>query len=266
MKMTSYKLLSKIQRKGKRIINKCSIDFSDVEDIENLTFMVGTIEFYLSNLEKINNSIHKLFRKGNIVAISILLRSEIEHYFIITYLFKKFVAKKEIKIWKDFVMVSLADELTKDSKARLKSTQFIEPEIKIDYLEIIKKVIPHIKDLSKKELSRLSLEYSFSSILKKELEQIDSIEKIESNSFIYSLAKKYSDLSSFVHGGYYASYIINERYSKESKKNNLLNDITISLQMYYSAYLQALLLYSAYNKDSLIYYQKLDKIFKSIPE
>lgn len=187
-------------------------------------------DIYL-RLEYIFISMLDLAEKENLYSINILFRSQIEHFITSFYLVHKMVNDNSDEAAKDYLLFFYVNEHILEQKAFYK-LQY--PDVKnrpIDFKTFLVAKFPNLIGFDKdneNEISAKNKQFEFNEMISFLSNNYDKIKSDNLNQFnIKEILVEYSKLSSYVHGGAYASKL----YAIIKENNHLTIEIDRILQL-----------------------------------
>jgi hypothetical protein len=139
---------------------------------------------------------------NNPYSFKVLLRSFIEHYLKFMYIWTRFVSERSDDIGKEYFSFCGAVESQDYVSALVTLESLLGNKVVVDAKEAAVQLYPNVRDLSKKELERLSGQFKYRSILRF-LANEGTHFIAKERPFLAHFVPIYAELSSFVHGGPY---------------------------------------------------------------
>lgn len=209
----------------------------------------------------IKGSIFDCAENDDIFGIKILFRSQIEHYLRFKYIWFNWVSNKNDEASSKYLEYSEAREVLDSLKSQVSEIQLSNPAFKIQDWDDLLDQFPNLKGYSRKEIEKETLKYTYKNIINT-LKQIDDSTN-QQTTFLGSLIKEYSNLSSFVHGGI-GSHNELVRFNEEGKRMaEYMRICTLSFHMAGTVKLFSLLMFIHTDKlDFENSYLKLDRLIK----
>ncbi len=219
---------------------------------------------FLTKINFIKNGIFDLFESNNTYSIKILFRVLIEHFIKYNYLFMKFAQNQNDIVAIDFIKFSKYSEAVLLGNSYKKINELLENDNDLDSYKLLQDYTPELKNVSKKEFKEKVSEYDMRNMIRFINEQLNKEKTFEGNAFILKLFPIYSDLSSFVHGGYGADSLMFMHSDEDLRVKELITDLEFSLRMTVSIGSIACIAFAKNDKSMLEYLKKINKIHSEI--
>lgn len=189
---------------------------------------------YVIRFDELFKGIAALSKNSNLYSIKILYRSFIEHWLTEYYLIDISIKKKTDIVSEQFAKHNFVSEYLKFEKAHAEIEAIKKKDkSKVDFVGYISSKYEAMKEFDKsnqQEISKAIEQFSIKNIILYFYKFWDARGDLEfDGSFFLKFIPEYSQLSSFTHGGPYASKLM-EVYEQEKKIDEELDKIlTISL-------------------------------------
>lgn len=157
----------------------------------------------------------------HLYAIKTLLRPAIEHFLRFSYLHVQLIENKNDYSGEEYRKYSVISETI----AMVKSRFALEPDKTIQTKVLKQLKSSHKLEISNSQLDKIVLKWSYKNIARK-LDNVLNKDK-QQRSFIRTLVSKYSELSSFVHGGIYAEQYYHSSFSDGTLSSETRADIEL---------------------------------------
>jgi hypothetical protein len=225
-----------------------------VPKIETLGESNGILSFsnlisvFVRKLNFLKNGIRFLIDDENIYSIKILLRTLIEHYIKFYYLllyFKKESAEdfaKEIIEYSGYVDAYDYGTTLRRNRDLLKANFLFEP------FPILQEQYPKLKKMKRREFTAKIDRHRLNGLKKLIIEKLIKDNDNKSIEFFVNLFNKYSELSSFIHGGIGADSEMFMYSEKEKRQSEIYKSYWFSLEMSVAAGLNSVLLFSIFDE------------------
>lgn len=185
------------------------------EAMKNSSYKHTLMHLYslVASCESIKSGIEDAFQSSNLYVSKSLLRSLVEHFLRFNYLCFSHVENKSDSVAKEFSEFCALKEEMDNIKANNFKNKITGAD-EIDVNEAIRAKFPNAKNLSNKQIDRVSQKWSYKRIV----DHVSNLD-IEGSSgmagFLATLVPLYSQLSSFIHGGLSATEYVTSATNAE---------------------------------------------------
>jgi len=217
----------------------------------------------------IKNGIYDQIESQNLYVCNILFRTIIEHYLKAEYILIQLAKQNNDNVGIDYYNFGDASELLQLGSAYKKVGEILYPEKKFgNIFDLLKEKYPHLNNYKQSDISKEVSKYKYRNIIEYLYNSLytETNELGKSENFLVNLIPKYSDLSSFVHGGSSAdTAIMSIMKSGKSHINEEITEIffqTVLLCLHFNNLLY--LISIKYDKEYEQYYLKTSELIDEL--
>jgi len=224
---------------------------------------VITIIAFIGNTNFIKNGIFDLYESQNIYSIKILFRSLIEHYLKFQYLFLRFIEIKNDSVFSDYEKFSKYSEMIYYGDSIKNIYEILNGDTSnLNSFETLKELYPELNEISRKSFKNKVNEYKIFNIIKFINNKINKENTYSGNKFLLDLLPIYSELSSFVHGGFEATQIMSKLSNEDDRIKDLDKSISFSLNITLSIASFSCLMFAKHDKTMVDFHNKFYSLLK----
>ena len=225
------------------------------------TFQISNLFTISTNF--IKNSIFDCSETDDLYGVKILFRSQIEHFLRFQYVNFNWMKNQSDDISEKYLEFTEAREKLDKIKTAITAHKLSNPDFEVESWKKIFEDIPDLKKYSKKEIEQQTLKYTYKNIIKT-LKEIDKNFGNET-SFLGSLIKEYSELSSFVHDGAGAHNQMFKFNDKNKREDEYIRICGLSYQIAGTVKLFTILMIVQTDKEEFEnHYLIIDKLLNKV--
>ncbi len=209
-------------------------------------------------ISDIFESLLKLAKDNNLYSCFILYRAILEHFYKGMYLIHKMAKTTNDETSEKFKMYYFISEFLAEKAGVLDMEDLLnDNQVRTDFLKFFTAKYPEMQGFDKanqQEISAAIRQFNLKEIVKFLHEEYKAIPEIRGNKIVAATLPEYSHVSTFTHGGRYAT-ILMEKYQKADDIENQLSKI-----------LQIALTSTGVTKENLFMTYEIDKSFQAALE
>ncbi len=176
----------------------------------------------VASCEAIKNGIGDAFESHNVYVSKALFRVLVEHFLRFNYLCLSHIQNKSDSTSKEFTDFCILKEEMDNIKAHnFKNKIMGVPEVNVN--NALRAKFPNMGDLSNKKINKISEKWAYKNIVDL-VATFDIDEPSNMSSFLSTLVPIYSQLSSFVHGGFNATEHVRSLTEKDQEQAAIAED------------------------------------------